>query len=125
MHHHLFVRVLTGIGVFDGLDDLDVVAAGAGVGGTLAGTGVLRYFSHDANFLVTQKQRMQCRISCWVNLLDLAVNGHLTQNGVVLLEFHAVGGILTVLLGNVTAGTGLSAGLVLGTLEDDEVAVTF
>ena len=52
VHHHLFVRVLTGVGVLDGFDDFDEVAAGAGVGRTLAGTGVLGNFSHNAIDLV-------------------------------------------------------------------------
>jgi len=60
-----------------------------------------------------------------VFLLDFAVYGHLTQYGVVLLELNAVGRVLAVLLGDVTAGAGLAGGLVLGAFQDDEVAVTF
>jgi hypothetical protein len=58
-------------------------------------------------------------------LLDFAVYCYLPKNGVVLLELYTVGRVLAVLLSYVTAGTGLTRGLVLGALEDDEVAVTF
>ena len=58
-------------------------------------------------------------------LLDFAVYGHFTQYGVVLLELNAVGRVLAVLLGDVTAGARLAGGLVLGAFQDDEVAITF
>jgi hypothetical protein len=49
-------------------------------------------------------------------LLDFAVYGYLPENGVVLLELYAVGRVLTILLGYVAAGAGLTSGLVLGAL---------
>lgn len=58
-------------------------------------------------------------------LLDFPVYGYLAEYGIVLLKFQAIRGILTVLLGDVAAGSGLARGLVLGTFQDDEVAVTF
>lgn len=58
-------------------------------------------------------------------LLDFAVYSYLPEDRIVLLEFNAVRRILTVLLGYVTAGAGLTTGLMLGTLKDDQVAVTF
>lgn len=57
MNHHLFVRVLTGVGVLDRLDDFDEVTTGTCVSCTLSGTGVFGYFSHDAIILITLKQR--------------------------------------------------------------------
>jgi len=55
--HNLLVRVLTGIGVLNGFDDFDVVATRSGVSRTLARTGVLRYFSHDAIVLFILSNR--------------------------------------------------------------------
>jgi hypothetical protein len=53
------------------------------------------------------------------------VNGHLTENRVVLFQFKPFRRILTVLLGYVPTGAGLTRGLVLGALEDDLVTVAF
>jgi hypothetical protein len=36
MDHHFLVRVLTGFGVLNGLNNFDVVTTGSGVGSTLA-----------------------------------------------------------------------------------------
>lgn len=58
-------------------------------------------------------------------LLDFPVDGHLAQDGVVLFEFETIRAVLPVLLRNVTAGAGLTAGLVLCALQDDQVAIAF
>lgn len=123
MNHHFPVRILTGFGVLNGLDYFDVVTTGTCICSTLSGTGVLRYFSHDAIILVTLEQRALGRIKLF--LLDFAVYRYLPKNGVVLLELYAVGRVLTILLGYVTAGSWLTSSLVLGALKDDKVAVTF
>lgn len=58
-------------------------------------------------------------------LLDFLVNGHLLEDGVELLQFQALRGILLVLHRDITAGAGHAAVLVLGALEDHLNPVAF
>ena len=60
-----------------------------------------------------------------LGLLDFFVNRHLFKDGVVLLHFQTIGRILLVLRRDVTGSAGLTAGLVLGALEDDLNAIAF
>lgn len=62
----------------------------------------------------------------WLSsLLDFPVNGDLAEDGVVLLEFETIRAVLPVLLRYVTAGAGLTAGLVLRALQNDQVTIAF
>ncbi len=87
-----------------------MIAARAGVGGTLCDTGVFGNFSHCLGFLV---------------LFDFAVHSHFAHHGVVLLQLEAVGRVFAVFLRHVAANSGESACFVLGALEDDLEAVAF
>ena len=58
-------------------------------------------------------------------LLDLFVNGHLPENGVVFLQLHALGRVLPVLGGDVAGSAGLTRGLMLGAFQDHLYAVPF
>lgn len=63
--------------------------------------------------------------SRFCRLLDFTVHGVLPHDGIVFLQFHAVGRVLAVLLGDVARGAGQAAVLVLGALQDDLDAVAF
>ncbi len=58
-------------------------------------------------------------------LLDFPVDGHLTQDRIVLLEFETIRSVLPVLLRYVAAGAWLTTGLVLGALQNDQVTIAF
>ena len=58
-------------------------------------------------------------------LLDLLVNGHAFQIGVVFLELQTLGGVLAVLGRDVTADAGNASALLLGALQNDLHAVAF
>ena len=60
-----------------------------------------------------------------VLLLNLLVNGHAFQIGVVFLELQTLGGILAVLGRDVTADAGNASTLLLGALENDLHAIAF
>lgn len=58
-------------------------------------------------------------------LLDLFVNGHLPEDGVVFLQLHALGRILPVLGGDVAGSAWLTRGLMLGAFQDHLYTVPF
>ena len=60
-----------------------------------------------------------------LRLLDLLVNGHAFQIGVVFLELQTLGGVLAVLGRDVTADAGNASTLLLGALQNDLYAVAF
>lgn len=53
-----------------------------------------------------------------MDLLDFFVNGVLAQRRVEFFQLEALRGSFLILRGDVTAGTRLAAGFVLGALED-------
>ena len=53
------------------------------------------------------------------------MNGYTLKDGVILLKFETLGGVLAVFGGDVTRGSGHTACLVLGALEDYLYAITF
>ena len=53
------------------------------------------------------------------------MNGDLLKDGVILFELETLGGVLAVFGGYVTRGSGHTACLVLGALEDYLYAITF
>ena len=58
-------------------------------------------------------------------LLNLFVNGHTLEDGIVFLQLHTIGRILLVLGCDITRSTGHSGLLVLGALENYLNAVSF
>ena len=60
-----------------------------------------------------------------VLLLNLLVNGHAFQIGVVFLELQTLSGVLAVLGRDVTADAGNASALLLGALQNDLHAITF
>ena len=61
----------------------------------------------------------------WDDDFDFFVNGYSLENGVVFLQLQAVGGILSVLGGNVTRSAGHTACLVLGAFKNHLYSITF
>ena len=51
-------------------------------------------------------------------LFDLFVNGHTLEDGVVFLQLQTLGGVFTVLGGDIAGGAGHAAFFVFGAFED-------
>lgn len=53
------------------------------------------------------------------------MNGHTLEDGVVFLQLQALGGVFTVLSGDITRSAGHAAGFVFGAFENHLHAITF
>ncbi len=101
--NHLLVKGIgTGLGALYHFDNL-------GIGTSVGLSGV---------------ERGDCFL-CHILLLDFLVNSHALEDGVVLLQLKALRGVLAVLGGDVTAGTGHTTIFVFGALEDNLYAISF